>query len=327
MTESTPLDAEIGEIAPALEVHTSIHTDGDGLGRLTDLVDAARDPYDLGYGRQAFVVPDGHDVRVVETEVFQYAPDARRGTVRVTTPRSLATYVNRHGDARTTLWADKAAATRDRGAMPSVIAVIDDDDAEGTPAWREHRAILDLRYSQAWLDWTGVSGRAMGQVQFAEFIEDHLGDIVAPAPADMLDLAQTFEATKSVDFEQSNRLSSSERRLVYKETVQARAGQKGDVLVPEFITLNLSPFEGVDPVQVQARFRYRIAGGDLSLTVVLDRPDNVIDRTFEVILDDLGDWTARPAEGDESMLGLSDGEAPPPVRLDVMFGNPGNARR
>lgn len=335
MTEPTPLDAEVGEIeAPLLNVTTSLNTDGDGIGRLTDLVDAARAPYTLDTDRKVFVVPDGHDLHIVDTEPYGLSPATRRGTVNVSTPRSLATYVNRHADQWSTLWADTARTGRNRGGMPTITAVLDDDHKidDTFPAWREHRAVLTLAYTKDWTDWTGIDGAKLDQLRFAEFIEDHVANIVHPTPADMLELAQTFEATKSVDFESANRLSSSERRLVWKETVAARAGQRGDLTVPEVIRLRLSVFEGVEPVEVLARFRYRIAAGDLALTVVLDRPDEVIDRTFEVILDDIVTWTARPVPEDESMLGVVgvriDAEEDRPVhRLDVMFGNPGPARR
>lgn len=324
MPDDTPADAEIGEFEalPALTVNTALHTDGDGPGRLTDLADAARAPFEAPNGDLAFVIPDGHSIEWVEADTFLPHPATHRGHAQLRTPQSLVTYVNRFADVGTTLWADRDGGT--------VTAVLDDATAQDDPAWGEHRATLTLRHTQDWEDWVSgrhaANGRKMGQVEFAEFIEDHLHNLVSPSPADMLELAQTFEATKSVEFREATRLSSSQRQITYAETIASRAGQRGQMTVPEALTLSIAPYEGVDPVILTARFRFRIAGGDLSLWVVIDRPDDALDRVFEVILDDIREGTAI-ALAAQSMLGTGDPQDGERVHLDTMFGTPPVARR
>lgn len=108
----------------------------------------------------------------------------------------------------------------------------------------------------------------------------------------MLEIAQTFKATTKADFEATKRLKSGETTLEYRENSTAGAGLKGDLAIPNKITLALTPFEGL-AYSVEARFRYRITDGTLQLGVVLTRPEDILHEAFgELIVDIQGDITA-----------------------------------
>jgi uncharacterized protein YfdQ (DUF2303 family) len=125
-----------------------------------------------------------------------------------------------------------------------------------------------------------------GQVAFAEFIEDHLADIYDPSGAEMLELAQTFEATTGVEFKSSQLLDSGQRQLRYEETIDARSSN-GTLTVPKQVTLGLQPYEGSNSYRVTARFRFRIGGGNLQLSLILDDPRKVLETAFDEILADV----------------------------------------
>lgn len=195
-------------------------------------------------------------------------------------------------DAFSSLWAKHAAdGISELYGDPlrfTFTGVLNADDPHQHPGFRDHRLLLPLRKTKAWLAWTGFAGKMHSQVEFAEFIEDRLGDIVRPSGADMLEVATTLEANSSVTFKSAVSLSSGVRTLNFEETQGARAGQSGQLEIPRDIELALTPFEGGEPYKVTARFRHRIRNGQLALGVILDRPEDVEKAAFDGYAELLG---------------------------------------
>lgn len=197
---------------------------------------------------------------------------------------SFVEYVKRHHDAGTEVYADLTTST--------IIAHLDGPTASSgiannrDRAGREaHLATLTLTKTPAWLAWVGQDGKLQTQVQFAEHIEDNLQDIIEPAAADMLELAQTFQATSGVEFKSSQRLSTGETNLKYAEKTEATAGRSGDIAIPERFKIAVVPFIGGEiSYGVSARFRYRLRSGELLLSYRLDRPEKVLEDAFQDVL-------------------------------------------
>ena len=132
----------------------------------------------------------------------------------------------------------------------------------------------------AWKAWAKLDGRMLAQSDFAEHLEDRSIDIVDPTAAEMLDIAQSFEATTKVDFESAERIGDGQRKLLYKETVTAKAGQSGEIVIPEKFAVGLQPFEGGEAYRVVARLRYRIVGSNLQIGYKFERPEDVLREAF-----------------------------------------------
>lgn len=243
-------------------------------GAIAALADRAATPVALNDILLGVQVPDGDDFRVLDLERFRDEPDCKRGCFVVTDPDSLVAYAKRHRTPQTQLWGDRAAGR--------LVAIFDDHPAGDNvrAGWGRHRAELHLARSVEWVAWTGRSGRAMTQVDFAELVEERAQDIVEPTGAEMLEIAQSLHATKSAAFRSDTRLSNGETRLVYEETLDARAGQRGDLVVPTRFALALRVWEGTQPYRVEARFRYRLNDGRLSIAFILDRLDDVVREAF-----------------------------------------------
>jgi uncharacterized protein YfdQ (DUF2303 family) len=236
-----------------------------------------------------YLVPQANgDVKVIDLATDDYRkrmgrePVRKSGTVKVSEAPSFSHYVNDHKDAdATSLWAD-----RDAGRIIAVLnGHVKDQDEAG---WGDHRSVLDLRKSPAWLAWTAASGKMIPQAEFAEFLEDRAGDVVTPDHATLLEVATSIEGTKRAAYKSGVRLDNGEIQFRYEETVAAKAGQRGDLTIPSQIELGISPFDGMDPYKVSARFRYRI-GDDLVLLlgVVLDRPEDVLRSAFSQVLQEV----------------------------------------
>lgn len=245
-----------------------------------DVAQEAADPFELETGRAySVVVPDSSSHLTFDTDDRLQAPRRKRGHPSFFTAGSLSTYVNDHKLDGTAVYADVDRRT--------IVAVLNGHTAtalDGEPGWGDHRATLHLRHTPEWQRWIARDGKIEGQTRFAEHIEDCLADIVEPEGAVMLELAQHFQAAAKVNFRSAKQLSDGQRQLVYEETIEAKAGQRGEITIPQFFVVGVAPFEGSAGYKIRARLRYRLAEGALAIGYVLDRPDKVVRAAFDDVL-------------------------------------------
>lgn len=256
--------------------------DNDTQAIIDTAIDAATPSELKGEGAgtlYSVVVPEGATQVTIDTEpiLAQYrdAPRRKTGVIAVTTPTSLSQYVNKHKGNDTEVFAD----WRSRRA----VAVINDHDTTEA-GWADHRAVLTLVATPEWARWAALDSQWMSQDEFAEHIIDTTADVVDPDAADLLEMAETFTAIKSVNFKSGSRLRDGQRQLTYVEEINAQAGPAGNVSIPDRILLLLSPFDGAGAVEMSARVRYRINEGNLRIGYVLDRPDLVLRTAFAEVV-------------------------------------------
>jgi uncharacterized protein YfdQ (DUF2303 family) len=207
--------------------------------------------------------------------------------VTIATTASLAQYLNEHREDGTTVYADEEDFT--------VTAVINDHGTEN-PGHRDHRATLSLVQTPACVRWVGAHAKMLSQVDFAQLIEDGLYEIVSPDGATVLEIAQSMQASMGSEFRSANRLTDGQVRFQYTETIDAKAGAAGDLTIPEIITLQFAPFNGSAPITIEARLRYRMQGGKLTLGLWLIRHVEAIRAAFGAELDALQAATADVAD-------------------------------
>lgn len=265
-----------------------------------DLITTAQEavePHELTDGIWCLRDRDGNTTTIDlrdRIEAQQPTPDRKTGQHTVSDVDSLIGYLAKHGLTQTELW-----GAPDAGTIRAVINAHDVADTElgqdshGLPGWGDHTTTLQLRHTPDWKDWLQRDGRLMTQTDFAEFIEDHLPNFVTPSGADMLELAQTFQATTRVDFDSSQRLKSGETQVTYKEDTNATAGKKGSIAIPDTFTIGLQVYERGDAYRVDARFRYRLNGGQLALGYKLTRPRDVLLAAFDDVVGKVTEETGR----------------------------------
>ncbi|MDJ0337431.1 DUF2303 family protein [Cryobacterium sp. PH31-O1] len=227
-------------------------------------------------------------VRLIDTD--QYGPGPRRATGRriVTDAYSFVTYLDRHSNDQTEVFADKVAST--------VIAVLDSNTGFAKPnGWQGHTVKLELVKTIPWLAWlardltTVGRGAWFGQEEFAEFIQERATDCVSPDSATLLELATSFQANNKVDFKSAVNTGSGQINLGFDETITAKAGQKGNIPIPTELKLRLRPYIGGPIYNVTAQFRFRLNGGDLRLGFAIVRPQDILDAAFTDIVDEIRD--------------------------------------
>ena len=84
-----------------------------------------------------------------------------------------------HGAGQLELWADIDGRR--------ITAILD-----GYDGLRKHTAILSLKVSREWAEWSHIDGKLFPQADFAEFIADHLSTIAAPDGALLVDICETL---------------------------------------------------------------------------------------------------------------------------------------
>lgn len=255
---------------------------------IIDVAVASAVPHALEGGkRYAVAVPAGGDVKELNLDLDEYRNRPRRlkGETVVRDEQSLILLCTELGTKVAGQKAGEGVTTRvyADAADRSVVAVLNDDVDSTNPGWRDRRVRLVLAHTPEWQRWAALDGKLMSQQAFAEHVEACLDDIREPDAASMLEIAQTIEATTNVDFRSQVRLTSGQRQFTYAENTDARAGSGGTLTVPEQFVLGLTPWAGRDakPFRVEARLRYRITPGGLTLGYKLIDTERILRTAFE----------------------------------------------
>lgn len=240
-----------------------------------ELIDAIR----VKSTDDAIAAPQG--VMLVPSELFQLEPGAARGTVQCDSLESLVAYVGSQEQSNAMIFASRAGGV--------IRAVLDWHSMEA-PLWGDHQAVMPLVFTQEWIDWSGISGRAIDQRKFAEFIEEHLHCIHNPAASEVLTVATFLEGKRNVTFKSAAILSNGDRQLQWEENTETKGA--GDTKVPSEITLRIPVYRGAEDettVEIRALLRYRIAEGKLTFEVKLMNVDKVADGAFAEVVKELGE--------------------------------------
>jgi uncharacterized protein YfdQ (DUF2303 family) len=199
---------------------------------------------------------------ILSLERYAAEPRRLRGTSTVTDPGSFLTLLGMGYHHNATIFADET-----RNTLTAII---------GYPAdWLDHRVVLQLTESDQFQRWSKKSGQFFDQITFAEMLEDAAADIHEPTAADMIELAQSFQAARQVVFESSNRLNNGAVSFRYHEEIDAKAGAAGLLEVPESFTLHIPVLRGGDYIEVTAKLRYRIERQSLRLGFKLPALDDL----------------------------------------------------
>lgn len=271
-----------------------------------DIIDTAQEavePHQLTDGIWVTRDSNGGVVRINLTEDIERAqpnPNRKIGDNTVVDVTSFAAYLTKHGIDATELW-----GSRDRGTIRAVINAHDgdpasdgpvgdfaDDGQPGDPGWGDHTVTLQLRHSDDWNDWTTKNGQWLNQVDFAEFVEDHLPNFGSPTGAEALELAQSFRATQKVEFGTTKHAGGA-TTLSYVESTDAKAGKKGDLVFPDKVTLGIHVYDQGKAYALDARLRYRVRAGELLMGYKLDRPRDVLQTAFDDVVTDVQQATGR----------------------------------
>lgn len=211
-------------------------------------------------------------------ERFMANPIRKRAQLTLRDHSSFIDYVQGHKEPGTIILAE---LNENGGSFTAIIdyhhAVSPVASGYGVPRFGDHVCKYVAEHTPEWKRWIGQSGKPLSQTGMALFIEDNMFDIIEPAAARMLELVKTLEATQGVEFKSAVRLQNGDRQLHYAHQTTAKAGQQGDMEIPEKFTLRFGVFVNGPVYDIPCRFRYSIKDGALLMAYEVERPHKIID--------------------------------------------------
>ena len=135
--------------------------------------------------------------------------------------------------------------------------------------------------------WSSRNKQEFTQEQFAYFIEDQIADFREPTGAKMLETALNFRVKQGIHFKSGMRLQDGTVQFEYSEQNEGAVGTQGKLSIPELFRIDIPVWEGLGQkkYQFEARFRWKLSGGNLALRYELIRPHKVIEQAFKDVLD------------------------------------------
>lgn len=153
-----------------------------------------------------------------------------------------------------------------------------------TADWREFRCQYAPAYAPEWLAWRDKDRKDWPSNEaFALWLEDQLPDIVSPPADELLQIINTFRVDESHSWSNDVTLANGKIDMQYKKHVDGHASANGGrVAIPEIIGLRLPVWAGLDAktYELQARFRYRLREGRLTMRYELVRPHKIVELAF-----------------------------------------------
>lgn len=257
----------------------SLETEAKTIARIAQQAANAEEIYP---GKIYLVPGENGTIQQIDTDSFADRPRTNTLNQTVADFESFAAYLNKHGIEGET----EISAHETEGVFSAVI----DAGADGEAGWRRHLVKLQLTSSDEWKTWAGQSGKLLNQEQFAEFIEDNARNVVDPTSAELLEVAQSLQVKRGVDFESGIRLADGNVQFGYRETTTATAGTAGSLTIPATLELALAPFRGGAPYRVPATFRYRLQDKRLHLGFKLQNADQVRRDAFNEIAKQVSEY-------------------------------------
>lgn len=163
---------------------------------------------------------------------------------------------------------------------------------EGPAGWGEHRAHYPLPLSDEFLAWRVT--RSLSGEEFAEFIEDHLADVLEAedvgegildfarrtrlkfaGPVSLLNLSRGVSINVDAKVKEHRKLSSGEAQVVFETTHRDEAGAVLDL--PGAFAVGIPVFKGGGRYALAVRLRYKVRGGAITWEFVPHGPDRLLD--------------------------------------------------
>ncbi len=306
-----PAPKEGGQKAALLRESGPIHINVDKIDEVAAWMQRARAPEAYNPNVPFTVVPQ--TMKVMNLEEHMPHPARVRKHMTFTDTNSFLSYFNEFSKQGNT----KLFATRNISGV-SFLCVFD-YDRPGTvntdeaswqseevmplPQWNEHRCYLGMKYHPDYIDLKCLDGKMMSQQDFALFVEKNTHLFHDPDGATMLEMAQHLKGMTKAQFQSGRRLSNGQVSIEYIEETRAQ-GAKGELDVPEYITMFTPIFDGFDPEEIRASFRWRI-GDDKKITLGFSLLTKVQERRAEEdVRKDLSTSTGLPIMSVDNFGGI-----------------------
>ncbi|HEV7717180.1 MAG TPA: DUF2303 family protein [Steroidobacteraceae bacterium] len=244
------------------------------INTVRELVNA--DVIHLADAPAVLVLPAGKTAQSVKPFLDAYlkAPERKTGTAQLSTLDSFCQHVNRFSDEDSALFAD------DNPTSPRLVGVLNYHESKaGSPRFGDHRASYTFPLSVEWLCWTRT--RPMNQAQFAEFIEDHIADVLDPSkigedtwafceqleivlaqPSALMALSKGLSVYVDGKVTNNVNLADGTGSIAFSE--EHKDAQGAPLKVPRGFAVGIPVFTGGERYALPMRLRYKVMGGKVT---------------------------------------------------------------
>lgn len=246
-------------------------------------------------------IPPGVTVRPLEEILgpLYPTPPRHKGVVVCKSASGFVDYINRFESLKQT-GLIKLDPKRDG---PKFVCRLN-HHADGCPEWGDFGCDFAPELSLEWLAWTAAGKASLTQSEFAEFLEEHASNIVAPpvasdggplvelgqllglsyaTPAEIIGLSRAFQVKVGSEIKQARTLQSGETELVFKEEHRDTDGRP--VRVPGLFVIAIPVFDGGEIYALPVRLKYRATASGVSFKITMHKPE----RTFDDALKNMRD--------------------------------------
>ncbi|PLX36975.1 MAG: hypothetical protein C0605_07860 [Hyphomicrobiales bacterium] len=287
-----------------------------------------------GEQRQILASPDGlakFKIDSVKKLLAEYleTPEHRTGIAVMLDIPSLIAHANRFKNSNSALFAT-------HGESMTLTAKLDYHDACNTedkngklqpatnplPRFCRHSTKYRFPFSPEWNAWMAADGNTMNQVQFAEFLEDRIMDVMAPPEwltentngitdsdkqlAEMvsrtggrpcghqrlMELSRGLKVHDNQTVTDKFNTSTGETSIQFESTHKDTDGKP--IKVPNLFLIAIPVFKDGPLYRIAVRLRYRLGGGKIQWTLMLHRPDIFRDHAFREACEEARDKTGLP---------------------------------
>lgn len=259
---------------------------------------------------EVLALPKGKAIQSMKPFLDEYldAPERRRGTARLSTLASFVEHVNRFKDEHSAVFADVT-----NQSAPRLIGVLNyNEKGTGSPRFGDHRAEYAFPISDEWKAWTNKKD-AMGLADFAEFLEEHVGDVVDPAtlpkgsatlaeaqqlgitlatPQALMETSRGLTVHVKASITNATRLSSGETQVDFREEHQGADGKP--LVVPGGFAIAIPVFRLGTPYMLLVRLRYRPEGAKVFWFFAISRVAKSFETAITTVCAEAATGTALP---------------------------------
>jgi uncharacterized protein YfdQ (DUF2303 family) len=187
---------------------------------------------------------------------------------------------------------DNAGESRIFADMESwqFIAILD-WPAPGEPRLKTHKASFKPQFDESWQRWQALNGKTLEQAEFARYLEEYIGEVVAPSQADLLEVANDLQINSNVEAAKSIRLQTGATQIQYVEKTDART--KGNVTIPQKISIKCPMFFGEEPIVFNAFLRFRAKPGSAIVFMLeIEHLQRIMNEAFLALVARIGQASA-----------------------------------
>jgi hypothetical protein len=237
-------------------------------------------------------ISDKSAAHLAEEKLSKRGPVNPSGTLTLLTPDSFGRAIMDHRDARTQVFADneksEIIAVFDFLKTGGLVPNMGNGDLDGRDrGWGQLRAVIGFAESRKLKEWKRTLAW-MSQADFANFIEDHLEDVLTPSGQELLSIATDLEASSTGGFKGKVNLDNGSVRLSYQDEVETT------VEIPRNLTLGIPLFEHGDRYKLGARLRFVIQGGSVKFRLLFTNLQDAKEQEFERIVQEIEEKTSQP---------------------------------